>query len=721
MKRLAPYLLVCAWMVPTVASAQEARSASPGVRVVRTDTPPTIDGHLTEPMWQRAAVIEPLTQAEPDEGTPASERTRVYLLYDADTLYIGIRAYDADATRIVGRERQRDNSLDGDDYIAIALDPFHSRKHGYYLQVNALGTRRDGLISPETNTGSGTLTYSADWDGIWYAAATIDAEGWTAEIAIPMKTLSFDPTQDTWGFNIERKIARKNELDRWQGATRNKPVFAMGQAGDITGLTGLHQGVGLDIVPYTKFKVSRDNKTGREVAELKPGLDVFYKLTPSITAALTVNTDFAEAEVDDRRVNLTRFPLFFPEKRAFFLQDTNYFNFGGISGSPLPFFTRKIGLSNTGEPIDILGGLKLTGRAGSVSFGLLDVQTDAFDRMSSKNLAVGRAMLDVGKESSAGFIFTRGNPLGHGDNTLGGVDFHYKDSNILGSDQVLEANGYMMRSDGAGQSGNAMGLRLLWPNFHWNGALNFDQIGQGFDPALGFLDRPGVRVYEAWLGPKWRPKGFDHMLVWPYLYMRTDLDNRLIDSALWLPQFELATQSRDHFLLAPILTQEQFFEPFNLLPGITIPPGKYTYWRYLIGVDTAATRVLSASFYVTPGTYLHGTRTDFTAKLTWRPVDWFSLRGTYEQNAIHVPQGAFTVHLSQVNLNFAFTPNLLWNLVTQHDNVSNDLGFNSRLRWTVTPGSDVFLVFNQGADTSRGNFRFLKSDLSAKIAWTFRF
>ncbi|MGQ0594235.1 MAG: DUF5916 domain-containing protein [Gammaproteobacteria bacterium] len=587
--------------------------------------------------------------------------------------------------------------------------------------MNALGTRRDGLISPETNASGGALIYSADWDGIWYTATDIDDQGWSAEIAIPMKTLSFDPKQTTWGFNIERKIARKNELDRWQGAARNKPVFAMGEAGDISGLTGLRQGVGLDVVPYAKLKLSRDNETGSQAAELKPGIDVFYKLTPSVTVALTLNTDFAEAEVDDRRVNLTRFPLFFPEKRSFFLQDTNYFNFGGIQASPLPFFTRRIGLSDAGEPIDIIGGLKLTGRTGPVSFGLLDVQTDSFDNVSSKNLAVGRAMLDVGKESSAGLIFTHGNPLGPGDNTLGGVDFHYKDSDILGSDQVLEANGYMMHSAGAGQSGNAFGLRLLYPNFHWNGALNFDQIGPGFDPALGFVDLQGARVYEAWLGPEWRPQGFDHMLVWPYLFMRTDLDNRLIDSALWLPQFELETHSRDHLLLAPILTQEQFFEPFDLLPGITVAPGKYTYWRYRIGVDTAETRALSASFGVTPGTYLNGTRTDFAAELTWRPIDWFSLRGTYAQNAIDLPQGDFTVHLAQLNLNFAVTPNLLWNLVGQWDNVSNEFGFNSRVRWTITPGSDVFLVFNQGADTSDGNFRLLISDLSAKVAWTFRF
>lgn len=322
------------------------------VRMVRADSPPKIDGRLDEAIWSKATVINGFKQAEPNEGTEPSEKTIVRLLYDVDFVYISVRASDSKPNGIIAKERQRDIDLDGDDSIALAFDPFHDRQRGYYFQVNPLGTRRDGLITQEREAGSYELTYSVEWDGIWYAEASIDAQGWAAEIAIPIKTISFDPGNATWGFNVERRIARKNEVVRWRAAQRVKRVYSMGDAGELVGLTGLRQGLGLDLIPYARVKLTRDRENTVS-AEIEPGLDVFYKPTPSVTLALTLNTDFAEAEVDDRRVNLTRFPLFFPEKRAFFLQDANYFRFGGIQTSPLPFFSRKIGLSDEGEPIDL--------------------------------------------------------------------------------------------------------------------------------------------------------------------------------------------------------------------------------------------------------------------------------------------------------------------------------------------------------------------------------
>jgi hypothetical protein len=302
--------------VPARAGDGRPRAAGHGIEVPRADVPPTLDGSLFEPTWQRAAVLPGLTQAEPEEGARPSEPTTVYLIYDAEHLYSGVRAEDRQPGGVVAKERRRDVSLDGDDSIAIALDPFLERKHGYYFQVNPLGARRDGLISPETSVASGELEYSADWDGIWFAEVGIDAGGWSAEIAIPVQTLSFDPANTSWGFNIERMVARKRERIRWQGARRNFKVYSMGEAGELAGLAGMYQGLGLDIVPYTKLELTR--KGDGYGTELKPGLDAFYKLTPSTTLGLTLNTDFAEAEVDDRRVNLSRFPLFFPEKRAFF-------------------------------------------------------------------------------------------------------------------------------------------------------------------------------------------------------------------------------------------------------------------------------------------------------------------------------------------------------------------------------------------------------------------
>lgn len=690
------------------------------LRIPLTPAPITIDGKLSDPAWRDAAVIPELIQADPMEGGKAGERTEVRLLYNKDYFYVGIRAFDSQPEHIVAKEVLRDAKLDGDDSIAIAIDPFHDRKHGYYFQINPLGTERDGLISGETNSSQGVLTYNPDWDGIWYAATAIDDQGWTAEIAIPTRTLSFDPANESWGFNIERKIARLNELDRWQGAVRNKPVFAMGEAGEINGLQGLDQGLGLDLVPFLKSKIVR-SATGSASLDLKPGLDAFYKITPSVTASLTLNTDFAEAEVDQRQVNLTRFSLFFPEKRSFFLQDANFFQFGGLTTSPLPFFSRKIGLAPDGTPVDIIGGLKVTGKEGPLSFGLLDNETDAFGALPMKNLSVGRASLDIGKESAAGLIFTHGNPWGRGDNTLGGADFHYKNSDFNHSGQVAEANGYLMRSESGTQADQAFGLRLLYPNFDWNGALNFDQIGQGFDPALGFVDSTGNRIYEAWFGPQWREEGVDHLTLWPYVWWRTDLDGRLIEREMWLPEFHVETTGRDKITLAPVLHTEQYLEPFQLLPGVTVPTGRYTFWRYYFGLVSAPTRPVSAVISVIPGAYLDGERLDLRTEATWRPSSWFNVKGHYERHAVALREGAFTVHLGALYLNFALSPRTVWSTVAQWDNLSNSFGFNSRIRWTVEPGRDVFLVFNQGADTTDHRFTLGHSDLSLKIAWAFRF
>ena len=326
------------------------------VQMVKTEQPPVIDGHLTEAAWGRAAVVTDLTQVYPNEGTPPSARTEVRLLFDADYVYIGVRAFDSEPEQIIAKERQRDIAMDGDDRVAVALDPFHDRRRGYYFEVNPLGNRRDGLITPHVDLENGGLQTQFEWDGIWYAEAAIDAQGWTAELAIPMKTLSFDLDQTTWGFNVERVIPRKNETIRWTAATRTKQVVAMGDAGQLEGLTGLRQGLGVDLVPYAKLTGTRGNPGGNDAFLFKPGGDLYYKVTPSVTAALTINTDFAEKEVDDRKVNLTRFPLFFPEKRRFFLQDGNYFKFGAAEQTPLPFFSRRMGLGADRLPIDLLGG-----------------------------------------------------------------------------------------------------------------------------------------------------------------------------------------------------------------------------------------------------------------------------------------------------------------------------------------------------------------------------
>ena len=708
---------------PPRAEAPAVRDPLHRVQMVRTEQPPVIDGRLDEAAWAGAAVVKDLTQAYPNEGTPPSARTEVRLLFDAEYMYIGVRAFDADPEQIIAKERQRDIVMDGDDYVAVALDPFHDRRRGYYFQVNPLGNRRDGLITPHTDifTGNGGLQTQFEWDGIWYAEAAIDALGWTAELAIPMKTISFDPDQTTWGFNVERVIPRKNETMRWTAATRTKQVVTMGDAGQLEGLTGLRQGLGVDLVPYAKFTGTRETPGSNDAFLFKPGGDLYYKVTPSVTAALTVNTDFAETEVDERKVNLTRFPLFFQEKRRFFNQDANYFKFGGAEQTPLPFFSRRMGLGVDRLPIDLLGGLKITGQVGRVNIGLLSVQSDKTDDLNSKNLTVGRASMGFLEESSVGVIFTNGNPLRNADNRLGGADLSLKSSNFLGTSQVVELDAYLMQSEGEGQSGTAFGGRLLYPNFTWDAGLTFGQLGTHFNPALGFIDQASTRNYSGWVGHSWRPAWLDSVRLGLFAEDKTTLDNRTIQGEVALPELTLTTKSQDSVTVSPLLDQEQFFVPFEIVPGVIIPPGNYTYLAYHLIAQSAKTRAVSGSIHVDCCGYVNnGQRMNLDTTLVWRPTAFFNLGATYNQVKLDLPDGKFTVHIGQLNLNMTLTRNLSWNLVGQYDNVSHEFGVNSRMRWAVQPGSDLFLVFNHNADTERG-WRSNVSELSTKLGWTFRF
>ncbi|NGP51954.1 carbohydrate binding family 9 domain-containing protein, partial [Thioalkalivibrio sp. XN8] len=323
-----------------------------------------LDGVLDEAAWQRAAALDDLRQSQPVPGAPGSQRTVVRLAYDDAHLFIAVAAFDDAPEGIVARQLQRDSELFFDDHVTVVLDPHGRTREGYLFRVNPLGARSDAMIFE----GRGE---DFDWDGRWRAAARLHEAGWTVEIAIPFTTLSVEPQATRWGVNVERRIARANERVRLAGGLRETPISSLADTMPLAGVPVVAPGLGVRLEPYLALRGTRDHEGAGSDTELTPGLDVFYQVTPAITAALTINTDFAEAEVDEQRVNLTRFPLFFPEKREFFLQDTALFRFAGLGQSPLPFFSRRIGLDEAGNPVDIDFGGKVSGRRGRLAFGAL--------------------------------------------------------------------------------------------------------------------------------------------------------------------------------------------------------------------------------------------------------------------------------------------------------------------------------------------------------------
>lgn len=682
----------------------------------RTDRAPVIDARLDEEAWGRAAVIDGFTQVDPVNGAAPSERTEVRLLYDADNLYLGVRCFDSEAGGIVARSMARDAGHGSDDRLVFTLDTFADRRNGYIFVVSAAGGKRDGLIE-------GNRT-SWEWDGLWDAAARVDDGGWTAEIAVPMKTLSFDEGISAWGFNIERFIKRKVELVRWASPSRDAGVATMIDAGEITDLADLDQGRGVTIKPFFTGKLDLDS----DDLKFEPGVDIFYKITPSTTAALTVNTDFAEAEVDDRRVNLTRFPLFFPEKRAFFLEDSGLFEFGGINQSPKPYFSRRIGIVG-GEQKDILAGLRVTGRSDGLRFGVLDVQMKDDDELGEKNLGIVRLKRDIGEESSVGLIATNGRPGARGNNQLLGVDLSLVDSDAWGGNASADTWIMGTRDDPTGAEGEnddpfALGGRAGWSGDPWSIFAFFAHVGRDFRPGLGFVSRPGTREYHLRGGYTWRPQAHDWIRtvnVTAGVGAYTNFNDQVESADIDMPRVTLTTNDADSVFAVALFDRERLDEPFEIVDGVTIPAGEYDNAGWRAGIVTSDARWVSVAANYSQKGFYDGTRADSFVSATFRPNASLALAAEYFLNEVELDSGAFTVRTARARATVQFSPELSWDNTLQWDNQSDQAGLNSRVRYEFRPGQEVYVVYNEGFDVLDDEFTSTSRELTFKAGLTFRF
>jgi Domain of unknown function (DUF5916)/Carbohydrate family 9 binding domain-like len=688
--------------------------AKPSLRITRASSAIKIDGKLDDEAWAAAVAIDNFTQIDPVEGAPPTQRTVMRLLYDANNLYIGVRCEDTNAQAIIARDMTRDSDLRDDDHITIFLDTFLDRRNGYLFLVGAAGAFSDGLI----RAGNPEM----EWDGIWYAKATIDDAGWTAEIAIPTQTVSFDPANDSWGFNIHRVIRRNQEIDRWASPRRDQRITTAGNAGTIVGLEDLSQGLGLTVVP--SLVGTADFEKGK--TDLDPGLDIFYQITPSIVGSLTINTDFAETEVDDRQVNLTRFPLFFPEKRDFFLQDAGLFRFGGIRRSPLPFHSRRIGIVR-GDEKEIRAGLKVTGRQDRLSFGVLDVQMKNDDVLGDKNLFAGRFAVDVLKESTVGMIVTNGDPGARGKNALVGWDFHYANSDANGA--VLDGDAWVQATrasptGGPEETDTAFGGRFGYNADPWSAGVFAAQIGEDFRPGLGFVRRLGVREYNVNARYRFRPWDGVRFLrtvdVSGRAGLFTDLDNKVLTASLTLPTVDLRSEAGDFARFGLEINHENLEQPFQISDGVTIATGKYDTTRITSNIGTSPSRVLSGNVFAAYGTFWDGNKFDWGGGIGVQPSARFSAGASFSQNEIRLSGGDFDVQIAAFRTKVQFSPEVTWSNTVQWDNQSNEASFNSRVRYEIVPGRVAYIVFNSGYGTDN-SFTTTQSELAVKVGWTWRF
>lgn len=708
------FLAAIAATLSFVASEVPARRTG---LVTRIDTAPVIDGVLDEACWRDAPTLGELRQMTPRVDAEPSERTEVRLLHDGRTLFIGLHCFDSAPAEIVATLRRRDDDLDPDDRVEIIIDTFRDRRSAYFFQIGAAGSIGDALMS-----GNGR-SFNKPWDAIWQGRATIDASGWHAELAIPFESIAFDPADPTWGFNLNRVIKRKEEFLRWSGHARDDSFFRMTSAGDVTGLEGARQGLGLDLVPFFTAK-ARHERDGDDDLAGEPGLDAFYRITPSLQAALTLNTDFAETEVDDRRVNLTRFPLFFPEKRDFFLQDAGIFEFGsGGATTLLPFFSRRIGLDAAGTPVPIQGGGKLTGRAGDWNIGVLAVVTDATATLDRENLFVSRVSRNFGEQSSVGVLATAGDPTSAGSSATYGADVSLGTSRFLG-DKQLRGGAYVLRSDNEGVEGDdvAFGGELSYPNDLWSFGFAFDEVQREFQPKLGFVPRTGVRAYsgEATLRPRFEGhvRRTEHQLE---ISAVTDLDDRLETGEVELQPIGFEFDSGDEARFELEAIRERLDAPFDIQDGVTIDEGEYDFVRARVAGETSQKRALAIEGSVEGGTFFDGERFDLSAGVLWRPSALFNTLVEYERNDVDLDAGAFVVHVGRARAEVAFSNELTWSSFVQVDNQSDTLGVFSRVRWILGPGREVFVVFNEALERDDGSVSSPFEELAFKIGWTLRF
>ena len=702
------------------AAGQEPENADgqrKSVRIVRTDTPPVIDGTLDEPAWSRAAKIEDFHEIQPTEYAAPSERTVVYLMYDDNALYIGAKLYDRDPSAITARILRQGERVFGDDWFSVILDPFHDQRSGYRFQTNPNGLRQEALYQNVSDE-------QWNWQGIWYTAAKIDGEGWTTEIAIPFKTISFDPGNDTWGINFRRSVARRDERMGWVSRNRNTDPST---SGVVIGFQGLKQGLGLDLVPSMSLSQRRYFDGTPSTSELDPSFDLFYKISPSLTGSLTINTDFSATEIDDRQVNLTRFDLFYPEKRDFFLQDADIFEFGNISENGRPFFSRDIGLSDSGELVNLKYGGKLSGRIGRWNIGALSVRQDGFGGIPADNATVARVSANLLAESNIGMIVTEGDPSSDIDNSLVGMDFLYRNSRLPGG-RLVEVNAWLQKSDTEGVHGkqNAYGFRASMPNSSgFRGGFRFVHLEDNFNPGLGFVNRVGINQLNYGTQYTHRPReGYLRSVLGGINGEHVErVSGELQSDIVRWRLMELESRLGDKLSFRYVTDTEVLDEPFEISSGIVLPTGSYSFGATRVEVQTGDQRRLSGSLAIQRGDFYDGGRDEVDMAIAWRPSGHLRTSFSYQYNDIHLPEGRFETRLVELRTDVAFSSKLSWVTRLQYDNVSELAGINMRLHWTPEAGRDAFLVINHTLQSSALDNRFesIQSDAAVKLAYTFRF
>lgn len=702
-------------------SADPERVPRPVTHLVRATSRIVVDGRVDEPAWAEAVPITEFIQAQPATGAPATEGTVVRLLFDDSRLYLSAVCYDSDPTALIIKTIERDypGVISEDmDAFAVSFDTFLDRRNAFLFIVNPRGGIKDG------QTFNDGTTRDYNWDGILDARTMVHDSGWTVEMAIPWNTLRFDPTRDpqTWGINLSRRIRRKNEVSYWAPLERRDRIFLMSQAGTLDGLPRIPRSRNLTVKPFALARRSTGvTLTADSGNAADAGVDLKFGITPQATLDLTLRTDFSDADVDQEQVNLTRFPVFFPEQREFFLENSGTFTFGDVTAPGAPrsgtslrdftlFHSRTIGL-RSGRPVPLIGGVRLSGRAESFEFGLLDVQSEASAGAPAENFSVARLRRQFLGSADVGLLFT--NRQATGDSAAGeysrsvGADLNLRLAQYL----FVSSYAALTRSPGAGDE--TARLAVGWRDRLWNGAAMIRHVGADFAPRMGFVRRTGIRQYYGTFGAHPRVPLGSVLEINPFAEAEyiTDLGGSRIN---WEGTLGFGVTFRDggNLSLRYHDRRELLEEPFGR-SGVTIPVDDYHMREGSASYTSDESRSLSGSAGVSGGDYYGGRRFTINGRVSWQPDYHLTIDASAERNAISVQGTEFTADLYTARVKYAYSTTLYVGAFVQYNADVDQVVTNVRVNFIHAPLSDVFLVFTERHDLA--NHEVLERVVTLKV------
>ncbi len=708
-------VLGCA-LLPSSAAGQSRAEA------VRTSVAPLIDGRPDESAWQAATPLTDFVQREPTDGAPASERTEVRILYDENAIYLAVWAFDSQARSIVSGDAIRDFEVTDADAVLVVFDTYNDDQNGFVFGTTPAGIEYDGQVSSGGSGGGRFLGgggnsqqrfqagagggFNKNWDGSWEVASTRDGDGWYSEFRIPFSTLRYGSGADMWGLNVSRRVRRLNEEVFWSPVPREFNLYRLDFAGDLAGLEPPFRRA-VTVTPYVLGSTARDYAGGQPSFDEdgQVGGEAKIQVTQGMTLDLTVNTDFAQVEVDDAQVNLTRFQLLFPEKRPFFLENAGFFAVGG-GGSDL-FFSRRIGIDG-GAPVSIRGGGRLSGRAAGLNIGALHIQTDGTVAGADRNsYSVARVAKELPGRSRIGALFTdRRSDVSGDDNQVYAVDGQ------IGLGDQLTLNSFLAKTEtpGTTESDVAFDVTAAWASRSASGNATFQQIGEAFDPQIGFVPRKGHRYYQLFGQYVIRPSGpwrelRPHFSYFTYRNRSTVAAPGFEISSRWHLDSHWEWHSGMELHTGANYVTEGLYEPFEIPGvGVTVPAGHYAGWEAAFVYFTDQSRPVSFNSRFNWGAFLSGSKRTSSGDVTVRYGDRSSATLALSYNDVDLPEGEFSTTLTSFKLGYFFTPRIYLQGLVQYSDQVDQWSSNLRFGWLDTAGTGLFIVYNdvQGIDSLMG-------------------